>query len=419
MKNHLKDIIGTNGAELKGKKIVLCVTGSIAAIESPKLARTLMRHGADVHVAMSNAAQKIIRPEAMEWATGNPVVTELSGKIEHVQFAGNWKGKAELVLLAPSTANTISKIANGIDDTVVTTFASTALGSGIPMILVPSMHESMYQHPVVAENIRKLESLGVEIIYPRLEEGKAKMQKVQEIVEIVIARLSEKDMLGLKVLVTAGPTIEYIDPIRVITNKSSGKMGIALAREAFRRGAEVTLIYGPGTEETPPYVKTIRVDSTDDMFQAVISNLKSNDYHVMVAAAAVADYTLDKKSDCKIATNEAKEFSLELKATTKIIESVKQIKPDVFLIAFKAECNIGDEELIKRAYEKLRGGGAELIVANDVCRKGVGIGEDKNEVFIIDRKREVIHIPPLLKNEVAQKIFDATLSKLSNKKNKK
>ncbi|MCK5601282.1 bifunctional phosphopantothenoylcysteine decarboxylase/phosphopantothenate--cysteine ligase CoaBC [Candidatus Pacearchaeota archaeon] len=413
MENHLKDIIGANSSELREKKIVLCVSGSIAVIESPKLARILMRHGADVYVAMSKAAQKIIRPEALEWATGNPVITELSGKTEHIQFAGNWKGKADLVLLAPSTANTISKIANGIDDTVVTTIASTALGSNIPIILVPSMHESMYQHPVVAENIKKLESLGVEIIYPKLEEGKAKMQKVQEIAEIVIAKLSEKDMLGLKVIVTAGPTIEHIDPVRFITNKSSGKMGIALAREAYRRGAEVILIYGPGTERVPSFVETIRVNSTDEMSQAVVSNLKSNDCHMFVAAAAVADYTPEKKYDRKIVTNEVKKFSLELKATTKIIESVKKIKPDIFLIAFKAECNIEKKEFVKRAYEKLIGVGAELIVANDVCRKGVGIAEDKNEVLIIDKEKEVIHIPPLLKNEVAQKIFDTALSKFS------
>ncbi len=415
MRNHLKDIIGSKGSELKEKKIALCISGSIAAVESPKLARILMRHGADVFVAMSEAAQKIIRPEAMEYATGNPVVTEISGKIEHVQLAGNWKGKADLVLLAPSTANTISKIANGIDDTVITTIASTALGSGIPMILAPSMHESMYQHTVVAENIKKLESLGVDIICPRLEEGKAKMQEVQEIVERVIAKLSEKDMLGLNVLITAGPTIEHIDPIRVITNKSSGKMGIALAREAYRRGAKVTMIYGPGIEEAPPYIKTIRVESADEMFHAVISSLESSDCHVVVSAAAVTDYSPEKKFDNKILTNEIKEFSLELKATPKIIENVKRIKPEVFLIAFKAECNIDNEELVNRAYEKLREVEAELIIANDICRKGVGIGEDKNEVFIIDRDRKVIHIPPLLKNEVAKKIFDAALSKISNK----
>lgn len=413
MKNYLKDIIGSDGFELKDKKIVLCISGSIAAVESPKLARLLMRHGADVYVAMSGAAQKIIRPEALEWATGNPVITELTGKIEHVQLAGNWKGKADLVLLAPSTANTISKIANGIDDTVVTTIISTALGSDIPLIIIPSMHESMYKHPIVTENLKKLESLRVEIVRPILEEGKAKMPDVHEIAETVINKLSVKDMLDLKVLITAGPTTEHIDPIRVITNKSSGKMGVALAKEAYRRGAEVTLIYGMGTEEPPSYIKTIRVDSSDEMFKTVVSNLKSNNFDIVVASAAVADYTPDRKFDKKISTDEVKDLTLRLKATPKIVDKMKQIKPDIFLIAFKAECNVDDEELIKRAHEKLAAAEAELIVANDVCRKGVGIGEEKNEVFIINREREVIHVPPILKSEVAQEIFTAALSKLS------
>ncbi len=409
MKNPLKDIIGNLGSELKEKKILLCVTGSVAAIESPKIARLLMRHGAEVHVAMSDSAQKIIHANIMEWATGNPVITDLTGKIEHVQFAGSWCGKVDLILIAPSTSNTIGKIANGVDDTVVTTIVTTAIGTGIPIILVPAMHKSMFNHPAVKENIEKLESFKVEIVNPIIIEDKAKIKETEEIVEKVINKLSKKDMKNLRVLVTAGPTIEYIDPIRIITNKSSGKMGMALSREAYMRGAEVTLIYGPGKEEPPSYIRNVRVETAHEMFNAVVSNMESNDFHMVICVAAVSDYTPSETFDYKIPTHEVKALSLKLVSTPKIIEKVKQINPNVLLIAFKAECNIEKDELINRAYEKLKRVNADLIVANDVCIKGLGIGEDKNEVFLIDKNKHMIHIPPLLKNEVAKKIFDVIL----------
>ncbi len=407
--------MGSLGCELKDKKVVLCVTGSIAAIESPEIARMLMRYGADVHAAISMSAQKIIQPEAFEWATGNPVITDLTGKIEHVQLAGEWRGRADLILIAPSTANTIGKIANGIDDTVVTTIATTAIGSGIPLLIVPAMHVSMYKHPALIENIKKLESFGVEFIVPLIQEGKAKMPEVQEIVERVIGRLSEKNMLNLKVLIVAGPTIEQIDPVRVITNKSSGKMGLALTKEAFRRGADVKLIYGPGQERVPTYIDCIRVESAEEMFKAVVSELDSGDFHFVVSVAAIADYKPLKRFDHKIASSEVKDLSLKLKSTPKIIEKVKQANPDIFLIAFKAEYNIKKDELIDRAYEKLKLTNADLIVANDVGKRGSGFGEDKNEVFIIDKEKKVVHVLPSLKSEVARKIFDGALKKFQKK----
>ena len=185
------DIVGTKGEELKGRKIVLCLTGSVAVAKAPEVARELMRHGAEVHVFMSKAAQHLISPRLMEWATGNPVVTELTGAVEHVAMAGEHPGRADLVLVAPATANTIGKMAAGIDDTPVTTLLSTALGSGIPILIAPAMHESMYRHPIVEENIRKLKSVGVSFVGPRLVEGKAKVAEVEEIVEYAIRALRE------------------------------------------------------------------------------------------------------------------------------------------------------------------------------------------------------------------------------------
>jgi len=187
-----KEILETKGKELKNKRVVLCITGSISAVECPRIARTLMRHGAEVTAVMSRMSQKIIHPYLMEWATGNEVITELTGKIEHVALAGDYPHKADLVLVAPATANTISKIACGIDDTTVTSVVSTAFGSNIPIIIVPAMHGSMYNHPILRENILKLESLKVEFVGPRIDEGKAKIAKSREIAVAVIQKIDAR-----------------------------------------------------------------------------------------------------------------------------------------------------------------------------------------------------------------------------------
>ena len=408
-----KDIVGSRSNLMKERKVALCITGSAAAFKCPEIARELMRHGGEVYSVMTPMAQKIIHPYLMEWATGNQVVTELTGKIEHIMIAGDFPDKADLVLVAPATANTISKIACGIDDTPVTTLVSTAFGSGIPIMVVPAMHESMYHHPVVAENIEKLQSLGVEFVGPRVEEGKAKIAKPKEIVEAVIRRLAVmKDLTNKKILVTAGPTLEYIDPIRIIANKSSGKMGIALAEEALSRGAEVTLVYGPGSALRPVGAKTITVETTQEMHDATISELKFRKYDVAIAAAAVADWTPKKKYGYKVPTNIKTEHTVRLKPTTKIIDAVRKISPETFLVAFRAEHNLSNKELIQSAYNRLKKAKADLIVANDVGRKDVGFAYDTNEVFIIDTDKEVVHVPLTTKREIAGQLFDTIVNKL-------
>jgi phosphopantothenoylcysteine decarboxylase/phosphopantothenate--cysteine ligase len=409
-----KGIIGTKGDELKGKRIVLCVTGSVAAVKSPEIARELMRHGAEVYPVMTATAQKIIHPNLLEWATGNSVVTELTGKVEHVALAGDHQWKADLVLVAPATANTISKIACGIDDTPVTSVVSVAFGSNIPIIVVPAMHESMYKHPIIAENIEKLKSLGVEFVGPKIEEGKAKIADVEDVVNAVIRKLTyTRDLLGKKVLITAGPTLEYIDPIRIITNRSSGKMGVAVAEEALRRGADVTLIYGHGTVRPPEGVRVVYVETTEEMSNAVIKELSSQDYDIVVACAAVADFAPERPFERKLSTRAASELVLKLKPKPKIIEAVKKLSPKTFLVAFKAEYMLSDEEIVEKAYETLKASNADLIVANDVGRHGAGFGADTNEVFIIDKERNVIHIPLTTKREVAKKLLDIIVKNLS------
>jgi len=412
LKHPSKGIIGKKGSELEGKKVVLCITGSVAAVRSPEIARELMRRGAEVYAVMSPMAMRIIHPDLMEWATGNPVVTELTGRVEHVALSGSHGEAADIVLVVPATANTIGKVACGIDDTPVTTMVSTALGSGIPVIIVPAMHESLYSHPIVKENIDKLVSVGVEFIGPRMEEGKAKIADTRDIVGAVIGKLAaRRDLEGKRVLITAGPTIEYIDPIRIITNKSSGKMGVALAEEAIYRGAEVTLIYGPGTATPPVKARVIPVERTTEMYDAVVSELKSAGYDLMIAAAAASDWAPKEVAPFKISSREKTEIALKLQATPKIVDAVKKISPGTLLVVFKAEYNLSEEELLDKGREKMREADADLVVVNDVSREGAGFRSEKNEVFIIDKEGNVVHVPLCAKREIARKILDITIQR--------
>lgn len=411
-----KDIIGIKGSELRGKHIVLCITGSVAAVECPEISRELMRRGAEVFAVMSPMAQKIIHPYLMEWATGNDVVSELTGRIEHVALVGEYSDKADLVLVCPATANTISKIASGIDDTTVTSVVSTAFGSGVPIVIVPAMHESMYKHPILKENITRLKTLGVNFIGPRIEEGKAKISKTEEILDAVIRRLATtRDFSGFKVLVTAGPTVEYIDPIRVITNRSSGRMGMALAEEAISRGGEVTIIYGLGVATPPAKANVIPVQTTTQMYEAVFSELNSKKYDVVIAAAAAADWAVQKPFPVKVSTHKHETLDLTLKPTRKIIDSVKKASPKSFLVAFRAEYQLSDKDLIESGYRRLLEAKADLIVVNDTAKKGAGFGAETNEVIIIDKRKKTTHVPLAHKREVAKNILDAVKAKIKPK----
>ena len=418
MKTHpSKDILETLSTELRGRFIVLCVTGSVAAVQSSEIARLLMRHGAEVVAVFSDAAQEIIHPYLMEWATGNPVITKLTGKIEHVALAGEHDEKTDLILIAPATANTISKIAMGIDDTPVTSTVTTAFGSGTPIVIVPAMHASMYKHPILIENIKKLEGLGVEFIGPRIEEGKAKIATPQEVVDLVRSRLKTKqDLKGKRFLITAGPTLEYIDPVRIITSKSSGRMGIEIAKAAYRRGAKVTLVYGHGSLPAPEKVKVIAVETTQEMFDAVTEELSNQNYDVVIAAAAVADWTPKTKRKEKVPTAKGQTLSVSFQPTPKIVDAVKGIQDSVYLVLFKAEHDVSDDELIKRAHTRLVSANADLIVANDVGRTGVGFGTLTNELFVVDKEKDVTHIPKASKTKVASKLLDIIKNRITKMK---
>lgn len=408
MRTHTsKDIIGTKGNLLKGRKVVLCITGSVAAIKSPEIARELMRLGAEVYPVMSRNSLQILHPHLMEWATGNPVVTELSGKIEHVALAGDHDHTADLILIAPSTANTISKIAVGIDDTPVTTVVSTAFGSKIPIVIVPAMHASLYNHPIVIHNIDQLKAHGVNFVGPRFEEKKAKIATVNEVVAFVRDKLTKsQDLVNTTIVITAGPTVEHVDPIRVISNRSSGKMGVALAKEALHRGADVVFIYGPGTAIPPAETRLVNVISTKEMYEAMMLELKTRKVDVVIATAAVSDWKPEKPFTSKVSTHSTPVLNVRLIPTPKIIDAVKEVAPEVFMVAFRAEHGKTDDDLIESAYERLKSAQADLIVVNDVARAGAGFGGDTNEVYIIDKAKKTIHISLRSKRNIAKEILD-------------
>ncbi len=398
------DISCTVSKTISGKRIVVGVTGSIAAVRVIDLVRDLIRRGAEVHCVMSPAARQILHPYALEYASTNPVITEITGRVEHVDFCGV-SGRADLLLIAPATANTIGKMALGIDDTPVTTFATTALGSGKPVMVVPAMHEAMYCHPAVIKNLEALRSFGVVVIDPRIEEGKAKIADGSRVVLEVERLLGPGDLSGKKILITSGSNAERVDPIRILTNRASGKTGVALALEAYRRGADVTLVHRFLQDLPVRQVRQVYAESAQEMHDAVLAELDMG-YDALISAAAVADYTLDAKDD-KIKSGQ--ELVLKLKPTRKILKAVRAAYPDLKIVGFKAETNVAEDELVRRASESMRSSDLDLMVANDVGRGGMGT--DENRVVIIDKEGR-FRSAEGRKSAIAQSIIDALVEVL-------
>ncbi|MDR0900267.1 MAG: bifunctional phosphopantothenoylcysteine decarboxylase/phosphopantothenate--cysteine ligase CoaBC [Methanobrevibacter sp.] len=387
--------------------IVLCVTGSIAATESIKLARELKRQNFNVKCFMSQSATEIIHPNSMEFATGEEVVLDLTGKIEHVKYA-----KEDLILIAPATANTISKFAHKIADNPINSLLITAQGHNTPILFVPSMHDSMYK--AIEENIEKIKSEEINFVEPRLDEGKAKFPNIQDIIleskrainlnneyDEGIARIANK-----KVLITLGGTYEAIDQIRGITNKSSGKMGLELAKEAYIRGAELKIIAANNNVEIPSIFDTTFVESSEEMNK--ITKELISDYDIFIATAAVSDFAPIAKYDSKISSSF--NLSLEFKPTEKIIKQIKEINPNIFLVGFKAEYDISDEKMVESAKNQIKEAGTDLVVANDVSVKDCGFGSDNNQIILVDD--DFVEIPICSKKEISKIIFDKISTEL-------
>ena len=378
------DIVESYGTELTGKKIVLCVAGSVAAYKSIELARLLMRHGGNVKCVMSNASTKLIKPDYMKWATGNNVITKLTGNMEHIDLV-DYK-RSDLVIVYPSTANTLGKLATGIDDTPISTILTVAFGSKIPIVMGLAMHRSMYENAAVRKNIAFLEK-KVDFVSPNMIEGKAKAPEPEDVLHFILTKFGQSKILkGKKVLMTAGPTIEKIDPIRIITNHSTGKTGVLLASELVSAGAKVTLVYGPGITEPPKGAKIIPVQTVTDMFNEVKKQMKKK-FDIIILAAAASDY-IPKNQYSKKIKSTRNSLTVELKKAPKIIDHIKKLQKDAFLIGFKAETDISKKELVIRAKQKLRDSKADMIIANDIGKKYF---KDirYNELLIVDSKTVV------------------------------
>jgi phosphopantothenoylcysteine decarboxylase/phosphopantothenate--cysteine ligase len=373
------DITDSYGIELSGKKIVLCVAGSVAAYKAIELARLLMRHGADVTCVASQAVTKMIQPDYFRWATGNKVITKLTGELEHIRLA-DYK-RADLIIVYPATANTLGKLANGIDDTPISTVLTVGFGAKIPILMALAMHRAMYENAAVLRNIEFLKD-KIEFISPIMIEGKAKAAEPEDVLEYILRKFGYSTILaGKQVLITAGPTIEPIDPVRVITNQSTGKTGILLASELISAGAKVTLVYGPGITEPSKGAKIISVKTVNEMFDAIKKQLKSKKFDIVILSAAAADYTV-KANKAKIKSTE-KHIVIKLQKAPKIIDQIKKIQKNVFLVGFKAESNVSKKVLVDSAIRKLRESSADMIVANDIGTK-YQKNPELNEVVIVD-----------------------------------
>lgn len=378
------DIVSSHGMELSGKHIVLCVAGSVAAYKAIELARLLMRHGADVKCVTSNAVTKLVQPEYFKWATGNEVITKLTGELEHIRLADY--NQSDLIIVYPATANTLGKLANGIDDTPVSTVLTVGFGSKIPILMCLAMHASMYENSAVKKNIKFLKN-KIEFLSPKMIEGKAKSPEPEDVLDFVLNKFGFSSVLkNKKVLMTAGPTIEYIDPVRIITNLSSGKTGSLLASELVSAGAKVTLVYGPANEKPPSGVKIINVTTNKEMLDETKKELKKK-YDIIIMAAAASDYTPQNTSKSKIKSDK-ESLVIRLKKTPKIIDHVKKLQKDTLLIGFKAETNLTKNALIKSAQKKMKDSGADIIIANDIGKR-YQKNTDYNQVFFVDRKKVI------------------------------
>jgi len=370
------EIRGVKGNILSNKRIVLGITGSIASVECVRLSRELVRYGAEVFPVMTSAATKIIHPDSLEFATGHKPILELTGETEHVSLCGMVKEPADLFLISPCTANTISKIAHGIDDTPVTTFATTAVGSGIPILIVPAMHLSMYNHKVVQGNIEKCKKIDIKFVEPYITESKAKMADISEIVARLIRETGKRDMVKKNVLVIGGATAEPIDDVRIISNRSSGKTAVWLAENAFVRGADVELWYGCSRGPVPDYINTVKFESVKNLMELLTKDL--NKFDVIIICAAISDY-IPKKREGKIPSGE-KKLVLEMSPAPKIIEKLREKAPNSKIVGFKLEEK--QDGLTDVAYEFLKKNKLDFVVANTIS----GLEDNKNKVWIVDKK---------------------------------
>jgi phosphopantothenoylcysteine decarboxylase/phosphopantothenate--cysteine ligase len=405
----LSIIITGKGVEmLKNREIILGVSGGIAAYKSVELLREMTKKGANVHVVMTQNAQQFVTALTFQTLSGNPVLCDMfrllaDSKIGHVTLADI----ADLMVITPATANILGKIANGIADDFLTTMV---MATKVPVLFAPSMNVNMWQSNFVQNNVERLKAHGYWFVDPIEGDlacgsvGKGKLADIEEIIEKIEDIFTKKDLSGQRVLVTAGPTLEPIDPVRYITNRSTGKMGFALAKMARRRGAEVTLITGPHYLSLPRRdIPQIVVNSARQMREAVEASFE--DSHIVIMAAAVADFRPKDFLKEKITKRKNGSYLLEMERNPDILKELGEKRRTQILVGFAAETS----ELMEHAEEKLKEKNLDLIVANDVTQPGAGFGVDTNIVKILDAHGKVKKVPLLTKDEVANIILDQVI----------
>lgn len=400
--------------------VVFGVTSGIAAFKSIELVKELKNEGFDVRVVMTEHAKKMISPNEFKKVSGNLVITELfekgfdykkilkNRKVSHISLAD----KASVMVISPATANVIAKLACGMADDYLTT---TALAVTCPIIICPAMNVNMWNNPIVQENLEKLQKRGFYIVNPVKGmlacgyEGMGRLADNQTIKQEILNCLNQKKSLkGKKIIVTAGGTMEKIDDVRFITNRSSGKMGVAIAEECFLRGAEVFLLRTKNSVSPRYPIKEELFTTADELLTLVKSNVKNYDY--FYHAAAVSDFKPEIQTEGKISSK--KELTIKLKPQVKILDGIKKINPNIFLIAFKAECISDQKRLVKVALERLKESNSDAIIANDVGKKNKGFEVDTNEVMVIFKDGTNVIVPLADKHEVARKIVESVSKKL-------
>lgn len=375
-------ILGSNSSRLKGKRIVLGITGSVASFLSPMIARELIRLGATVIPVMSKEATRFIGKDLMWWATGIEPIMQVTGKLEHISLAGVMNDPVDLMLITPTTTNTVAKLAAGIADTSVTLIASSLNGKGIPIMILCVAHEDLINSPAIKAGLNTLRGWGIHIIEPQMSEGKAKAPEISDIIFEAVDVLTEKNLVGSHVIVTGGPTREYLDQVRFISNASSGLTGIELAKEAQLQGADVKLVMGPSSLHIPRGLDKIDVQSTQEMTDEVLRILTKHPDSIVILSAAMADFKAKQISKGKIKSGSERSF--ELVPTIKLSDQIKKNFPNSKLVVFKAEWNITKTELTKRAKAKLVKTKADLVIANDLSNPEGGFESDKNSIIVIN-----------------------------------
>lgn len=397
---------------LEGKQIVLGVSGGIAAYKAVELLRLYVKAGAEVHVIMTRSACEFVTPLTFQTLSGNPVHTELfslyqESEIGHIALAD----RADIFVVAPATANIVGKVANGLADDLLST---TIMATRAPVLFVPAMNVNMLENPVYRQNEKRLVEFGSHVMEPQSGylacgwEGKGKFPDPEAVFEETLRILAPADLKGEKVLVTAGPTCERIDPVRFVSNFSSGKMGYAIARAARNRGAKVTLVSGPTCLAPPCGVETVRVTSAVEMRDEVLRRAEAAT--IVIKAAAVSDYRPEKTVDKKIKKEETADMVLRMEKNPDILAELGRIKQDQLLVGFAAETF----DLIENAREKLQRKNLDLIVANDVTEEGAGFDVDTNIVRFVFPDGRVEELPCMSKADVAERLLD-TVCRLRRK----